>query len=216
MSTQIHTTHGEHAMVHDMATGSTTATIGAGAAVILGILGLIGLIPDVLAGIAAIVIGVTLLSAGSLIATRYNRALASEPVSVRRPARSGMGIEVLAGIAGIVLGILALLGVSPLALLAVADIVLGAGLLMASSAMMRLESLVRSQAAESGRAIEHDAIYAASGTEVLMGVGAVVLGILALTGHNPVVLSLIAMIALGAAILLGDSPITDRLFGMAG
>jgi hypothetical protein len=109
-----------------------------------------------------------------------------------------------------------LLGVSPLALLAVADIVLGAGLLMASSAMMRLESLVRSQAAESGRAIEHDAIYAASGTEVLMGVGAVVLGILALTGHNPVVLSLIAMIALGAAILLGDSPITDRLFGMAG
>jgi divalent metal cation (Fe/Co/Zn/Cd) transporter len=49
-----------------------------------------------------------------------------------------------------------------------------------------------------------------------MGVGAVVLGILALTGHNPVVLSLVSMIALGAAILLGDSPITDRLFGMAG
>jgi hypothetical protein len=44
----------------------------------------------------------------------------------------------------------------------------------------------------------------------------VLLGILALTGHNPVVLSVVSLIALGAASLLGDSPITERRFGMAG
>jgi hypothetical protein len=44
----------------------------------------------------------------------------------------------------------------------------------------------------------------------------VVLGILALTGHAPLTLTLVAMLSVGAAILVGGTVLASRLFGVFG
>jgi len=49
--------------------------------------------------------------------------------------------------------------------------------------------------------------------EAEIGVGAVVLGILALAGHDPATLAIVALLAVGAALLMGGSLLTASLFG---
>ena len=126
-----------------------------------------------------------------------------------------MRMEALASVGGVVLGILALIGVSPTTLQPVAAIVLGGALLMVGGSAARVESLTRSQVATSSghSALEH-APYVATGSDLLVGVGAVVLGILGLSGHDPQTLTLIAMLAMGTAVLLNGSTIAARLFGL--
>lgn len=217
MSTQIGITHAEHTVVRPVEGGSMTEAVGGVAAVVLGILGLIGVIPQILAAIAVIVVGITLLSAGGALAARFSRVLADEPQPVRTRVASGMGMEVLASIAGIVLGILALFGVTSPSLLAVSAIVLGGALLMTSNAMMRLTALLQARSSAGMAGAETSVgMPAVAGPDVFMGIGAVVLGILALGGHAPDVLSLIAMIAIGAAVLLSDSPMAERFFSLFG
>jgi uncharacterized membrane protein HdeD (DUF308 family) len=63
---------------------------------------------------------------------------------------------------------------------------------------------------------EGDPLTAAGGWESLVGIGAIVLGILALTGHVPMTLTLVAMLSVGAAILVSGSVLASRLFGMFG
>jgi hypothetical protein len=192
-----------------------TEVIGGAGAIVLAILGLIGVLPITMASIATIAVGVALLTVGGIIARRYSRALAGpEPTNIRREVMGGMGMEAMAGLAGLVLGILALIGISPLLLLSIAIIVLGAALLMASGAMARLETLMRWETLDASQSKAHDAVYVATGSEVLVGVGAVVLGILALSGHDPLTLSLIAMLSIGASVLLSGSSLAARFFGM--
>ena len=57
-----------------------------------------------------------------------------------------------------------------------------------------------------------DTLYAASGSEALIGAGAIVLGILALAGFSPIVLILVALLAVGASILLAGSAVAGRMF----
>lgn len=217
MSTHIGVTPREETAVREIESGSTTEAIGGAAAIVLAILGLIGVLPTVLASIAAIAVGVALIMAGGAIAARFSRVLAGpEPARVRREIIGGMGMEALTGLAGLVLGLLALLGVAPLTLLPIASIVLGAALLMASGAMARLEELVHWEAERTAppQRTTHDAVYVATGSEVLVGVGAIVLGILALSGTNPLTLSLIAMLGIGASVLLSGSALAARFFGL--
>ena len=47
--------------------------------------------------------------------------------------------------------------------------------------------------------------------QALVGAGAVVLGILAVIGFAPVVLNLVAFLALGGALLLGGSALATRM-----
>ena len=126
-------------------------------------------------------------------------------------------MEALASVGGVVLGILALIGVSPMTLLPIAAIVLGGALLMVGGSAARVESLTRSQVATGTRhiALEH-APYVATGSDLLVGVGAIVLGILGLGGHAPLTLAIISMLGIGAAVLLNGSTIAARLFGLVG
>jgi len=214
MSTQIGITHrGEGTGVREMEGGSTTEALGGAAAIVLAILGLIGILPNVLGSIAIIAVGAALLIAGGAIAASFTRAVEANaaPGMTRHSVVRGMGGEAMMGVAGIVLGILALIGVATPVLMSISAIVLGAGLLMAGGAMARLESITRS---ETGSAAVHDTVYAATGTEVLVGVGAIVLGILGLAHHDPVTLSLVAMLAIGASVLLSGSALAARFFGM--
>jgi hypothetical protein len=57
-----------------------------------------------------------------------------------------------------------------------------------------------------------DALYAASGSEALIGAGAIVLGILSLSGIAPLALVLVALLAIGASILLAGSSVAGRMF----
>ncbi len=59
----------------------------------------------------------------------------------------------------------------------------------------------------------HRATLVAAGVQVLFGVTAMLFGILALVGIAPVVLTRIAMLAVGVSILLSGSAITRRIMG---
>ena len=190
--------------------GSVAEAVGGAAAVVLAILGLLGLLPLTFNAIAAIALGVALLLGGAALARRYSRLVPAAAASRGRQEIAGaLGLQAIAGVAAIVLGILALLRIDPLMLLGVTAIVLGAAL-VAGGGMARL--------ARSARWLrgEGDSVYAASGWEALVGIGAVVLGILALTGHAPLTLTLVAMLSVGAAVLVGGTVLASRLFGVFG
>ncbi len=215
MSTQIGITHREHTALHEIEGGSTTEAVGGAVAIVLAILGLLGVLPTMLASIAAIAIGVGLVVAGGAIAARYERVLsAPESTASRREIAGGMGMEAFAGIAALVLGVLALLGLSTGTLLAISAIAAGAGLLMASGSMARLESLVRWEMARDDTSKLHDTVYASAGSEVLIGAGAIVLGILALTGTDPLTLVLVALLSIGASLLASGSTLAGHFFSM--
>jgi hypothetical protein len=191
--------------------GSVAEAVGGAAAVVLAILGLLGLLPLTFNAIAAIALGVALLLGGAALARRYSRLVPAAAASRGRQEIAGaLGLQAIAGVAAIVLGILALLRIDPLMLLGVTAIVLGAALVAAGGGMARL--------ARSARWLrgEGDSVYAASGWEALVGIGAVELGIMALTGHAPLTLTLVAMLCVGAAILVGGTVLASRLFGVFG
>ena len=58
------------------------------------------------------------------------------------------------------------------------------------------------------------AIASAAGLQVLIGIGAVTLGILGVTGSSPVLLSLVAVLAVGVSDLLSGTTVAGRLVNM--
>ena len=196
---------GEHSRrtIGILGAGSLVGALGAAGAVVLSILGLVGVLPFTMVTVATIVLGAAMLLEGGAIAARYGRfvrrtALPGEVVQMPDVA-GGMSAESLAGLAGVTLGILSLLNIYPGILEPVAVIVLGAGLLFASSAVSR---------------VMRDNAPASIGGEVLFGIGAVVLGILALLGFDPLLLVLVGLLAVGFAAMLSGSAIGARMFGL--
>ena len=128
---------------------------------------------------------------------------------------SGMSAEMLGGIAGIVLGILALIGLVPMLLVEVAAIVFGATLLLSSGTTHRLNEMINLRASgDHAQHVTHEAVAAATGADVLVGLGAIVLGILGLVGiasHTTPLLALIAILAVGVAELLSGSAVGARM-----
>lgn len=204
----VYETHEKERTAEVIFGGSTAeAVVGAGA-VVLAILGLANIWPGYMASIATIVVGAALLFQGGAIASRYSdlaqRTGGSE-------IGGGVSAEILGGAAGIALGILALLGIMPATLTPVAIIVFGGALLIGSAATARLNSLTTFRMSERARDVTRGAIEMASGTEVLVGIGAIVLGILALLGMAPRTLVLVALLALGAAVLFSGSAVSSRM-----
>jgi hypothetical protein len=193
-----------------LAGGSTVEAVGGAAALVLAILGLAAVLPETLAAVATIAIGVALLAEGTAIAARYAKILAGTELGRIGAAElgGGMSAEFLGGAAGIVLGLLALLGVASMTLEAVAAIVFGGALLFGSAATSKLDALAsRSEARTAAR----EAVVAASGAEVMVGLGSAVLGILALVGLAPATLTLVALLGVGTAIVLSGTAITARM-----
>jgi hypothetical protein len=201
-----------------VAGGSMVEAIAGVAAVVLAILGLAGLLPVYLLAIAAIAVGVALLFEGGAIAVRYSRLL-TETAGSRLSSTElggGMGVEVLGGIAGIALGILALLGLVPLTLTAVAAIVFGGTLLLSSGTATRLNCLVIDGHGlpDTARRVAREAVFAAASVRVLVGLAGGILGLLALLGIYPMVLALVAMLCLGASVLLSGAAISSKMLGI--
>lgn len=187
--------------------GSLVEAIGGIAAVVLAIIGLAStsMRTDMMA-IATIVLGASLVLEGGAIAASYRKALFNlEGENASADLGGAATLEFLAGFTGIVLGILALLGVGSLNyFVAVSAIVFGAALLLSSSAVARLNTYWSSSAylSEGSRSMTQSSSEASAGGQMLIGLGAIVLGILALLSINTVMLNLVALLALGVAVLL--------------
>jgi hypothetical protein len=184
--------------------GSMAEALGGAAAVVLGILGLAQIVPRTMGSIATIVVGGALIFESAAVASRYShlRALATEGGS-EAALGGGVSAELIGGIVGVVLGSLGLVGIATSYVVPAAVIVFGAALLVGASQTAKIQQLqlgniprtVSSRTVQAG-------LGASSGAEVLVGLGALALGILAILQIAPVVLSLIGLLAVGVAVLL--------------
>jgi hypothetical protein len=102
----------------------------------------------------------------------------------------------------------------PTVLIPAAAILYGAALLIGSTSAARLNNLGIISSEQEGSAMHDVAIEAAAagaGAQMLAGLSAITLGILALVGYPWMALSLVAMLTLGATNLLGGFGMSSRL-----
>lgn len=185
-------------------------------AVALSIIGLANIFPLVLASIATIALGAALLFEAGAVAARFSALMSVPGDTATTTSRwGGMTSTFLAGAAGIALGILSLLGISPMVLIPIAAIVFGSALIMDSGVNARLAQLEASrEAPELSDDVARESAMASSGIEVLVGLGAITLGVLALVGFNTLTLTLVALLSVGSAVLLSGSIIGGRMISV--
>lgn len=201
-----------------MATGSTIETLTGAGAIVLTALGLAQFVPHLLLNIAIIVVGGGLFLRGAAVATEYSRLVRESGGTVTAGASpsGGASSELVAGAVGIILGVLALLSVTPQVLAPVALVVLAVGLMMNSMTDARISKLRLAMSGIEGHVREASisAAWADSSTQMLAGIGALVLGALALLSFNPWVLTLVGILALGTMQMLAGGGLTSRALGM--
>ena len=191
---------------------SFTEAIGAVGAVVLAVVGLAGILPQTLAAIATIVVGAAILMEGRTTASRSHSTV-SRVVGEMQPLSGGLTVEFIGGVAGIVLGILALFGTHPETLLAAAVIVFGATLLLAGAALAQWTRMMEFRLHERVNDVGRDAAMS-SGGETLIGLGAIVLGILGVIGLEPLTLILVGLLSLGVAVLYNGVSHTHRTMAL--
>ena len=199
--------------------GGFVDAIGGIATVVLAILALAGVQSDIMIPIVTIVFGVALLIQGGALLSEYvclafpsEMTVASSTGAVASSELSGAGtlsVLFLVGAAGIVLGILGLIGIYPGTLTSVAVIAFGAALVVSCNAVWNLQSLRPPMPMTGGQAWRSGSMMLAAemasgsaGVQAMAGITAVVLGILAVIGMRPEVLSLVALLVLGATLIL--------------
>ncbi len=196
--------------------GTIAEGIAGGGAVVLSIVGLSHIMPDLMLYIATLAMGAALLLEGGAVSMRFSKLL-KETHSARllQETEFGVGVsaEFLGGVAGIVFGILSLAGIVPMTLIPIAALVFGATLILGSGATVRLNALDIEGSAVPDRVkrITHEAVTAAAGVQLLLGLAGVVLGILALIGTVPQVLCLAALLVVGISGFLDAAAITARM-----
>jgi hypothetical protein len=167
------------------------------AVIVLAVVALAGVSAHALASIAAIVIGGGLMVQAMNSAAEQIRptAVATTGVAVQRTELSGdVLVDCLCGVAGIVLGILALVGAGSAALLSAALIVYGGALLVGGAASARMPGLM-----------------APSGMEMLIGLAAIVLGIVSVLMAGAGILVLVGFLTVGAAMLLVSAAFSNAV-----
>lgn len=205
--------HGHEGAGVRIAIGGSAAEALSGLAVlVLAILALAGVQPAMLTPITTIAAGAALMFAGAAIAARYmsiHTAAASE-TSTEAEMGASMSAEFLGGVAGLVLGILALIGLAPVVLSSVAVTVFGGSILLGSAARAQLGSF---DPAAQGHL--RQAAFGSAAAEALVGLAAVVLGILALVNFGEAeyvsTLILVGLLVVGSGVLLTGSTLSTRL-----
>jgi hypothetical protein len=172
--------------------------IAAVATVILTILGLAHVAPNFLVAIATITFGAALLLHGVSMLSEYARLARQASTSTSAVVGGGgLSTVLLAGAAGIILGILALLGISTMELTAIAVIAFGSALILSSNSALRMHFFKLALAGPDERTqliatdmLAGEILSSSAGTYGLVGLAAIVLGILALAGFFAVLLAL--------------------------
>ena len=219
MSTMLETSQTDpRKLVKTTMTGSGIEAAGGAAAVVLAILGLAHVAPEHMLPVASIVVGAALLAQAGLLANGASDVVVREAMGRRDKMEfeGGIGAEALAGGAAVVLGILSLIGLDANVLMSVAAIVLGVGLVLESGATSRLNRLddAGDMPSTARSTTARRAVAGTEGTQMLIGLAAIVLGILALIGLDPMVLNLIAMLVVGVSILLSGAALGGKMASM--
>jgi hypothetical protein len=189
--------------VSEAAGHSVVEAIGAIGAIILTIIGLAGILSNLMASVATLVIGAGFLGEGWADGANHRRRLAGGAAG--EGADGGLSAEFLGGMAGIVLGILATFRMVPDMLLAVALLVFGATLLLHRAvAWQAYYWSLASRTQGTTQTWPREAPGAGSSGHWLVGLGAVVLGILAVIGLVPITLILVGLLGLGTVMLFSQ------------
>lgn len=203
--------NGEHGTVQSrVAMGNTMAeaVVGLGS-IAIAIIGLANVYPWLLAAVATIALGAAFVFEAGDVGRRFSNLAAEDTTGVPEASNAwgGMSAGFVAGCAGIALGILAILGVVPHTLIPVAIIVYGATLVMDSTTQSSLSEMEsqRFGARSFSQQIARESASTLSSMQVLVGLGAITLGILAIIKIVPETLSLVALLALAAAVLMAGS-----------
>lgn len=206
--------------------GGLIDAIGGVATVVLAICGLVNLSPSILTAVATIVFGVALLIQGGAMVSEY--AQVSFPIDMEGGSIDSFGgnslvAVFLVGAAGIVLGVLALLGVQAGVLMPIAAIAFGTALLLSSNAVWRLyvlrrgsrvQGLATSTSQGGGEIIASEMASGSAGLQAVAGLAAIVLGIIALAGStNDLTINLVALLILGATLILTGSTLSATVIG---
>ena len=200
--------------------GGVMDAIGGIATAVLAIIGLAGWRPELLAGVATIVFGAALLIQGGTLLSEYSQVFT--PAGALQTASDALGGDGLAamfpvGVAGVVLGILALLGVASHALTAVSVIAFGAALMLSAQSVRRLylmqaELRRASVGANSIREFLAGEMAAGSaGIQFIVGLGALVLGIIAVVMAATMrseLLTLVALLIVGLTNIISGSTLS--------
>lgn len=200
--------------------GGMMDAIGGIATAVLAIIGLAGWRPELLAGVATIVFGAALLIQCGTLLSEYSQVFT--PAGALQTASEAFGGDGLAamfpvGIAGIVLGILALIGVASYALTAVSVIAFGAALMLSAQSVRRLYRMQ----AETRRAsvsvysvrefLAGEMAAGSAGIQFIAGLGALVLGIIAVVMTATMrteLLTLVALLVLGLTNIISGSALS--------
>jgi hypothetical protein len=202
--------------------GGLVDAAGGAATVVLAIIGLAGTRTDMLLAIATVVFGAALLIQSGTILSELTHMMfpAGAAAQADEFSAGGLTIEFVVGTAGIVLGVLALLGLYSIELIAITVIAFGAAIVFGSNSVWSVYRMKRALVRSGGRhAISGSEILAnemaagSAGLQAFAGLAAIVLGILAVTGNSPVILSLVALLVMGSTILLTGSTLSGLVQG---
>ncbi|WP_246756940.1 hypothetical protein [Bradyrhizobium neotropicale] len=173
-----------------------------------------------LAAIATIIFGAALLIQGGTMLTEFTKMTAPPGTAEAFVGEGGHSALFLVGAAGIVLGVLSLIGIAPLTLTGAAIIAFGSALLLSSTSVWRLyrakQASYRAGAIRTSSGAEFLAGEMAASSAVLQsvsGLAAIVLGILAATGTNSSMLTLVGLLVLEATVLLTGSTLSGAVMG---
>jgi len=220
----MNTTYLETRSTEAAAYGGLVDALGGIATAVLAIIALSGFAREVLAGVATIVFGAALLVQAGTILSEYANVVLPAGVgasSIGAEALGGDGVSAmfLVGAAGVVLGVLALLGIVAPVLTAVAIIAFGGALVLSAGSARHLyqlqTALRRGGLAQSGGELIAGQMSAGSGgLQMLSGLAALVLGILAVSGVYTPILTLVALLVLGVTIIMTGSTLSGMLLSL--
>ncbi|HTV90877.1 MAG TPA: hypothetical protein VME41_17830 [Stellaceae bacterium] len=205
-------------------TDSAATTVGpmtegaAGIAVIvLTILGLSAISPAVLTSVATIIVGAALLVEAANTGLEYskvNRRMAETGAAQTAELGADVTVELAAGFTGIVLGVLALLAAgSIMHLLPAALIVFGGAMLIAGLSATSVGGMTQSVAGGQVVVMEAD-LAPARGLQILVGVAAIVLGILAFVVPAGGTLLMVGLLVVGGGLLATSANFTQSFIRM--
>ena len=191
-------------------------------AIILGIVGLafaasradVMLYLDAVAGIA---LGVSLIAVGAALAASYGRVLSRvEGADASGGSMAGTSMDGFLGATVVILGILALLHIVPWVLIPVQVILIGAGMVFNGAASVRLAN-IEAEFTESRAAVRRvleEVVFATASVRMVAGVAVMILGILSVVGTEQTILTLVAMLVAGTALLLNSTSLSSRMLGV--
>ena len=198
--------------------GSAAEGVAGVAGIVLAILGLLRILPHVLLPIATIILGIAFLLEGGAIASRFSNLLNETAKGRFETSELSVGLttELIGGIAVVILGILTLLNISPAVLMPVAAIVFGATLLFGSGVTARLNHLhePKSDEYQAFRDVAREAVGIATSVRIFLGLSAVVMGIIALTGVNWMILTFVSILCVSASDVMSGTALTARMVGV--